>query len=412
MCQRKTGDDAQRILGPSGKGIAPTLATGRKWTPTAAVLDAKSALQHQHIVGHVQQGRGGFGLGKMKPTWQEANPTQMPAPGGGWGAPPRRSCQVCKSHIPRHARLLDEVGCGWEEKSHGLSFGTYDVLPSPTNLNLWLGEDPAFPLCSLLATLKHILLECKTSLTQGRYNWRHNQVLRYLAAELETKRVNTNAMPLKIQDKFPHTQSFVRQGEKKGASLLPRGSSTLQGARDWELVLTWTSDSYSQLRLQQPTHDPIWPSGQVPVSIPSSSSWLYLRRILWRRPLNARSCATLTWNLKLRKETGRLKCAQWRWGAETSATVVPQGSWGRLQSEEKAQRKAVKALYNTAERSSNWLWLKRKDPVWSPRWPRKPTMRHKPRSDQTVVGLPQLMVSYDERPKHLMTLRSTTVLYW
>lgn len=33
------------------------------WTPATSVLQAKFALRHRDVVGHVQQGRGGFGLG-------------------------------------------------------------------------------------------------------------------------------------------------------------------------------------------------------------------------------------------------------------------------------------------------------------------------------------------------------------
>lgn len=58
-------------------GAAPTLATGRKWKPGAAEADIKSALRHRDIVGHVQQGRGGFGLGTTTPTWEKATPTEQ-----------------------------------------------------------------------------------------------------------------------------------------------------------------------------------------------------------------------------------------------------------------------------------------------------------------------------------------------
>lgn len=51
------------------------------------------------------------------------------------------------------------------------------------------------PLCSVPASLEHILVGCKASLSQGRYTWRHNDILKCLAAELENKRVATNATP-------------------------------------------------------------------------------------------------------------------------------------------------------------------------------------------------------------------------
>ena len=43
---------------------APTLVAGRKWTPAAATHQAKSALKHRDIVGALQRGRGGLGLGE------------------------------------------------------------------------------------------------------------------------------------------------------------------------------------------------------------------------------------------------------------------------------------------------------------------------------------------------------------
>lgn len=54
------------------KEIAPTLSTERKWMPAAAEMDVwKSALHHQNIVGHVQQGRVGFAL---PPLYSLSNP--------------------------------------------------------------------------------------------------------------------------------------------------------------------------------------------------------------------------------------------------------------------------------------------------------------------------------------------------
>ena len=55
---------------------APTLASGRKWTPSPATQQAKADLRHRNIVGLVQQGRGGFGLGESRPTWHKAAPSQ------------------------------------------------------------------------------------------------------------------------------------------------------------------------------------------------------------------------------------------------------------------------------------------------------------------------------------------------
>lgn len=54
---------------------APILATRRKWTPLAATEQAKAALRHRDIVGRVQEGRSGLGLGASTPTWSKATPS-------------------------------------------------------------------------------------------------------------------------------------------------------------------------------------------------------------------------------------------------------------------------------------------------------------------------------------------------
>ena len=62
----------------------------------------------------------------------------------------------------------------------------YDVLPSPSNLCLWgLKEDPNCKLCGKPANLEHDLSSCRTALTEGRYTWRHNMVLKEVAAGLD-----------------------------------------------------------------------------------------------------------------------------------------------------------------------------------------------------------------------------------
>ncbi|KAJ7991222.1 hypothetical protein DPEC_G00295080 [Dallia pectoralis] len=61
---------------PCVSGTASTLVTGRKWNPAAASHQAKTDLRHRDIIGNVQQGRGGLGLGDIRPSWQRAAPDQ------------------------------------------------------------------------------------------------------------------------------------------------------------------------------------------------------------------------------------------------------------------------------------------------------------------------------------------------
>lgn len=77
----------------------------------------------------------------------------------------------------------------WKIPQARLSFlirSTYDTLPCPRNLHQWFGNEESCVLCNAPnASLQHILSGCKIALSQGRYRWRHDQVLRKLAEVLE-----------------------------------------------------------------------------------------------------------------------------------------------------------------------------------------------------------------------------------
>ena len=57
----------------------------------------------------------------------------------------------------------------------------YDLLPTPANKNVWFGLEEKCLLCGEESNLNHILASCKVALSQGRYRWRHDQVLREIA---------------------------------------------------------------------------------------------------------------------------------------------------------------------------------------------------------------------------------------
>ena len=98
----------------------------------------------------------------------------------------------------------------WKYEPLRFSFllrSVYDLLPSPANLCRWgLTTDPKCSLCDKPGTLDHVLLSCSTALTQGRYRWRHDSVLREFAGWLEKERkrnmvitFNTGRLPLSSQ---------------------------------------------------------------------------------------------------------------------------------------------------------------------------------------------------------------------
>ena len=59
---------------------------------------------------------------------------------------------------------------------------TFDTLPSPTNLKRWhITTEADCSLCSVkICTTTHVLSGCKVALSQGRYTFRHDSILRVL----------------------------------------------------------------------------------------------------------------------------------------------------------------------------------------------------------------------------------------
>lgn len=171
--------------------------TGRKWKAKKAVEVAESHLRQKTLVGVLAT--GGAGLGYFP------------------------KAQVSRAQgKERHQLLQEEVRAGVEEERvsravglkrqgawtrwestlqrkvtwanimqadfHRIRFlvqAVYDTLSSPANLHLWgKNETPVCPLCSGRGTLEHLLSSCPRALADGRYRWRHDQVLRVVAERL------------------------------------------------------------------------------------------------------------------------------------------------------------------------------------------------------------------------------------
>lgn len=78
---------------------------------------------------------------------------------------------------------------------------------------------------------------CKTSLTQGCYTWRYNQVLKSLTAALESKRNTTNSLPQRATNNISAPTS-IREGQKKPhyPPTKPEAGQ-LAMARDWKMLV-------------------------------------------------------------------------------------------------------------------------------------------------------------------------------
>ncbi|TWW57325.1 hypothetical protein D4764_07G0000440 [Takifugu flavidus] len=362
---------------PFVRGAAPTLATGRKWKPSAAVAEAKTSLRHRDIVGHVQHGRNGLGIEATTPTWQKATPAERrhmvveevrhPEEAARWAkavSQAQQGCWMKWEGVERRRITWSEL---WSMESSRLSFtirAVYDVLPSPTNLRLWYGEEPACPQCAAPASLKHILVGCKISLTQGRYTWRHNQVLKCLAAELEKRRVKINSMPPNSQPVAPWKMSFVRGGEKQGSKPAPPEAGALTVARDWEMRVDLSQRLIFSSEVAVPNLRPdlvlwskfCWRVFIVELTVPweEAISEAYERKRLRYANLAAEA-EERGWSVKV-------------WPVEVGCRGFVSRTTTKLLKEMgirgQAQRRAVKELAATAEQSSHWLWLKRRDILW------------------------------------------------
>ena len=117
----------------------------------------------------------------------------------------------------------------------------YDVLPSPTNLHIWGKiETPNCQLCARKGSLQHILSSCPKALGDGRYRWRHDQVLKVIANEVTKAMRASKHQPGKLKQ-----INFVKAGEKiqrkrrerKRTCYLPRTIGSWQ----WIWRLSWSS---------------------------------------------------------------------------------------------------------------------------------------------------------------------------
>ncbi|KAK0145224.1 hypothetical protein N1851_015879 [Merluccius polli] len=359
---------------PVVRKVAPTVKAGRKWNPEQAVKQAQVALRHRDIMGHVQHGRGGLGLDISKPLWSKAS------------AGERRKMVVEEMHrqeeTVRCTKAVSQARQGqwvnWEgvEKKQirwkdlwGMEAGrirfmlgaTYDVLPSPKNLSQWFGEDEKCTLCSCVGSLRHILSGCKLSLTQGRYTWRHNQVLKCLAAAIEDKRREVNSLAASKDGK---QINFVRQGGQPRSTKARCKTGSLITGAGWELKV----DLGQQMAV---------PSHIVSTRLrPDLLFWSDREKAVFLVEL------TIPWEDRV-EEANELKRAKYTEIAEEAA----QRGWSvRLRPIEigargfvarsaisllselgirgRSLRQVVSSMSLAAERASEWLWVRRSSTSW------------------------------------------------
>ena len=344
--------------------------TGRKWSTSQAVTQAESRLRHKDIVGTTAVGTQGFGTGEVR-RWNSADSKtrrdmvqeeiwqteeeERKTRAAGMGA------QGSWTNWQTTERKLTWTDI-WRSEPYRISFllrSVYDLLPSPANLHRWGKiDDPKCTLCGGTGTMAHVLSGCQTCLTQGRYRWRHDQVLTELADVLEHERrkKRTGRKKERIQ--------FVKEGQtaKKKPLTTP---SILDEGEQWEMLV----DLKKKLvfpNIVQTTLRPdivIWSEknkrlAMIELTVPweSRCEEAFERKTAKYADLLAQ-CRALGWH-------------SWLFPVEVGARGFPAKSLWRLFMAfgvtGKERKRAVARMATAAERASSWLWLKREERSWKP----------------------------------------------
>ncbi|XP_063689202.1 uncharacterized protein LOC134822224 [Bolinopsis microptera] len=117
----------------------------------------------------------------------------------------------------------------------------HDTASTPSNLKLWnKAVSGNCKLCSKQGTLNHILTFCKVALRQGRFNWRHDQVLREIMKTVSSQIDEFNSDIAKESKRAPSV--FHKAGNKREKVTLadPTHHKTqryfFSDANDWKII--------------------------------------------------------------------------------------------------------------------------------------------------------------------------------
>ncbi|XP_075904972.1 uncharacterized protein LOC142903304 [Nelusetta ayraudi] len=345
--------------------------TGRKWRAQDGLEVAESRLRHRALVGTVATGRAGLGA-FPQPCYEKAHgkdKRQLVLREVRAGVEEERTSRmVAMQQQGAWTRWEDalERKVTWSEICQAdpqrigfLVRAVHDVLPSPANLHLCgLGDSPACALCSRKCSLEHILSSCSKALGEGRYHWRHDQVLKTVAETISKAVVKNNSRKLQLGKR---NSAFVRAGEQPQSQPKP-ATGLLTSAVDWDLRV----DLGKQLKfLDQITTTSLRPD--IVLSSVSSRQVLMLE-------------LTVPWEDRIEEANERKRskyqelveqCQQGGWKARCEPIEVGCRGFGALCREftqlgitGAEKRKAIKSSMEAAERASRWLWIRRSD-LWA-----------------------------------------------
>ena len=179
---------------------------------------------------------------------------------------------------------------------------------------------PACQLCGGKGLLQHLLSGCPRSLSEGRYCWRHDQVLKVIA-EVVSEALKSNRF-----SPGRHKVIFVRAGSSKQLQTKNK-VMLLSSAPDWQLLV----DLKRQTKF--PAH--IVETKLRPDIVMFSNSTKKV--IIWE--------LSVPWEENM-ESTHERKIAKYELLVEQCRAV---------------KRKALKNITTAAEKAMNWLWIRRAD---------------------------------------------------
>ena len=348
---------------PGVKGAEVRVDGGRKSDTQAAVEEAESRLKMQELTGFPNKGKEGLGLNprvpfskadkkekrkmivksikEMEEEERMVRMTNFRKQGAqlGWEVPERKI---------GHREILEMP----EGRLKFLVKAVYDLLPTPSNKNLWYGTEESCHLCGGVGTVCHILSGCPTALAQGRYKWRHDEVLRELAQTVEERRRDHN----NDGEKAGTGVMFVRAGEKRKKNFKSVPRTYLEGARDWRLLVDLDG------RLRVPRN--IVETELRPDMLLISDSTKRMGVVELTVPSEDR--VEISGELKKSKYTvlqQEGKKQGWRvqiWAVEVGCRGFPAASMASLMKDigliGGERKRKLRKLGETAERASKWLW--------------------------------------------------------
>ena len=214
---------------------------GRKANTPAEVKEAKSRLQMREITGIANQGKEGLGMRKrqyystsskkvrrdmvVQTVRDKEEEKRMINMTGLSQQGVNLKWEVPQRHLT-HAKIINTP----EASLSFLVKAVYDLLPTPANKSKWFSKEETCMLCGGHGTLSHLLSGCRVALSQGRYKWRHDKVLREISSSIEKKLLENSS----AAEPTKRIINFVKEGEKNHPNK-NEVDCYFSSAKDWKM---------------------------------------------------------------------------------------------------------------------------------------------------------------------------------